>query len=113
MNRKIISAMAASAGLGMLLGVGFVAVSGETVQQSPSAERLETPLDVANRLDTIIQQRFLAIDKRFGMSRIMKLSGHDGVRFFPETDEEKRAMEEVRFTGRAYVIGFRHTIRPM
>ncbi len=111
MDRKHVGAMAAMAVSGMVLGAGIVAVSAETMQQTASADRIETPLDVANRLDAVIQQRFISIKDMFGMSRIIKLAGHDSVRFFPQTNEEKRSMGEIRAAGRTYVIGFQRVSR--
>lgn len=91
------------AGSSVLLATTFL------TSQSQSLSRVETPLQVADALDGVMQPRFLNEEAGFGISRIITINGHESVAYFkPRNDHEKRLMARIQAAGRKYTISFLH-----
>lgn len=72
------------------------------------AARIETPQQVADTLDGIVQPRFRQNAGRFGVDRIL-FKGHDNIYSLTGmTTFEKRQFRQVNAAHRPYVIAFLH-----
>ncbi len=75
---------------------------------SPALASTETPQQVADTLDSIVQPRFQQNAGRFGVDRIL-FKGHDNIYSLTGmTASEKRRFRQVNAAHRPYVIAFLH-----
>ena len=69
----------------------------------------DTPHQVAETLDRLVQPRFQQNAGRFGMSRIVDLDGHNNIYFLEaEAPGERRLIRRVYGSHRSVVIAFLH-----
>jgi hypothetical protein len=99
-------------GLCAITGISSLAALACLADYRQSIRKADTPFKVADTLDCFVQQRFDKVDERFGLSRMVTLNGHQNVRLFPETDEEKRLLKAVIDSRRDYSVSFVHVARP-
>jgi hypothetical protein len=70
----------------------------------------QTPLQVVERLDAVVQSKFLRFNlDRFGPDRTVRLSGHSGVRLWADGEREENLLTEVLRAHRHYAIFYRPT----
>lgn len=69
----------------------------------------ETPSQVADTLDGIVQPRFQQNAGRFGVDRVIHLEGHERVTWVDPTNRrEARQLARVKASHRSYVLAFLH-----
>ena len=74
----------------------------------PSPRSVETPQQVADTLDSIVQPRFQQNAGRFGVDRVL-LEGHDNAYgLAAENTVERRKFRQVNGSHRPYVVAFLH-----
>lgn len=103
------SAFLSAAGLApLLLALALPAVSGHSAG-SASAAGPQTPQQVAETLDSIVQPRFQQNAGRFGVDRVVHLDGHAPVSWIdPGSHWEARQFAAVQASHRSYVLAFLH-----
>ncbi len=85
-----------------------LALSSSGLPAPPPATSAETPQQVADTLDSIVQPRFRQNAGRFGVDRIA-FAGHDNIYGLSGvTASEKRLFRRVNAAHRPYVIAFLH-----
>lgn len=99
--------------LPLLLALTLPALQGAPSSGSQETATSETPQQVADTLDSIVQPRFQQNAGRFGMDRIF-FDGHDNIYGLSAmTSAEKRGFRHINAAHRPYVIAFLHcTHRP-
>lgn len=76
---------------------------------SHAAAPLETPQQVADTLDSIVQPRFQKNAGRFGVDRVVHPEGHEQIDWIdPSSRFERRHFAVVNASHRSYVIAFLH-----
>lgn len=98
----------AAAGLApVLLALTLPALSSHSSTSHPGNSS-QTPQQVAETLDAIVQPRFQKNAGRFGVDRVL-LAGHDtAYGLAAENAGERRKFQQVRAAHRPYVIAFLH-----
>lgn len=95
---------------GLLLSSDLLLTAALTPTRSQSIEKAETPLQVAQLLDCIIQPRFQNDIGVFGLSRVVTMSGHQPIAsLYPNTDTEKTLLHRANAANREYILTFLHT----
>lgn len=101
-QRSLIAGLACSGSL--LLLAALPPTRGQSIGKA------ETPLQVAQLLDCVIQPRFQEDAGVFGLSRIITLIGHERVASLqPRTDQEESLLHRANAANREYMLGFLHT----
>ncbi len=84
-----------------------LASGGRSAPTAPIAA--ETPQQVANTLDSIVQPRFQQDAGRFGVDRIFELDGHGNVQWVDaDSHAERQRFAAVKASKRPYIIAFLH-----
>lgn len=102
-----------------LLSLGFalaasslpllLALLSDSHAASPPLASVQTPQQVADTLDSIIQPRFQKNAGRFGVDRIFELDGHAEVQWVDaDSRSERRRFAAVKASHRPYIIAFLH-----
>ena len=69
----------------------------------------QTPQQVADTLDAIVQPRFQKNAGRFGVNRVVQIGGHERVSWIdPNSPVERRQFAAVQASHRSYVLAFLH-----
>lgn len=109
----------ASLWTGVLCAAGAIAVTALSLTTGPKThaspvvvEPPDSPMAVAEALDSIVQPRFFQLgDELFGMSRIARpVKNHPIRRFTPESPNEKPFFDRVAASGRECHIFFYQTV---
>lgn len=92
----------------LLLALTLPPLQGAPSSVRPDAASSETPQQVADTLDSIVQPRFQQNAGRFGVDRVY-LEGHDNTYgLVGETHAERRLFRQVNDARRPYVVAFLH-----
>ncbi len=76
---------------------------------SAQASSAQTPQQVADTLDAVVQPRFQQSAGRFGVDRVVHLEGHERVSWIdPSSRTEARQFAAIRASHRSYVLAFLH-----
>ena len=98
----------AAGGAPLLLALALPAFSSHS-GASPQVVSPQTPQQVADTLDGIVQPRFQKNAGRFGIDRVVHLDGHEGVAWVdPNNPAEARQFAAVKASHRSYVLAFLH-----
>lgn len=111
-RRSLVLALAAGS-VPLFLALSLPALHGAPVRSARGAANAETPQQVAETLDSIVQPRFQQNAGLFGPDRVMVptavLDGHDNVSWVnPNNVSEKRLFNQVIASHRSYILAFLH-----
>ena len=107
LSRSLLApSVALAAGIApLLLALALPAAS----RENPAG--LDTPQQVADTLDSIVQPRFQLNAGRFGVDRVVHLEGHSPVGWIdPSSHSEAQQFAVVNASHRSYVIAFLHCV---
>lgn len=99
--------------LPLALGFGslplILALASGSQSAPPALTSTETPQQVADTLDSIVQPRFQKDAGRFGVDRIFTLDGHGNVQWVDaDSRTERQRFAAVKASQRPYIIAFMH-----
>ncbi len=105
LNRSILAAICLATGAAPLLLA--LALPAAVSRDTPAPA--QTPQQVAETLDSIVQPRFQQNAGRFGVDRIVQVEGHAPVSWVdPNSPFERRQFAAVQASHRSYVLAFLH-----
>ena len=93
---------------GLLMGLCTAVLAAATWAAARAIPAVETPLQVATTLDSIVQPRFQANAGRFGIDRVI-VDGHDDVYDLDtNTVADRSKLNRVKQSRRPFIIAFLH-----